>query len=117
MASIQYVVATAFSLLVFVAMANVVVDLYARGAVRAAVDEGARAGAAVDTSADECERRAHDVLANLLAGAIGRSVTVSCREVGGAMEAQARVTLAAWIPGVPSWSFTVSGSVAKERAS
>jgi hypothetical protein len=110
-------VAAALSLLVFVALANVVVDLYARGVVRSAVDEGARAGAAVDTSPADCERRSREVLANLLAGAAGRSVRVSCREVGGAMEAQAEVTLAAWIPGVPSWSFTVLGSVVKERAS
>ena len=85
--------------------------------MRSAVDEGARAGAAVDTSPAECERRARDVLATLLSGAAGRSVRVSCREVGGAMQAEARVTLAGWIPGIPDWSFTVSGSVVKERAS
>ena len=105
------------SLFVFVALANVVVDLYARGVVRSAVDEGARAGAAIDTSPADCERRAHDVLATLLSGAAGRSVRVSCREVDGAMEAQARVTLAAWIPGIPAWTFTVAGSVAKEGVS
>ena len=48
-------------------------------------------------------------------GAAGRSVRVSCREVGGAMQARARVTLAAWVPGVPSWSFTVTGAVVKEH--
>ncbi len=117
MTTVQYVVATAMSLFVFVAMANVVVDLYARGVVRSAVDEGARAGAAVDTSPVDCERRARDVLANLLSGAAGRSVRVSCREVDGAMRAEARVTLAGWIPGIPAWSFTVAGSVVKERAS
>jgi hypothetical protein len=115
MTTIQYVVATALSLVVFVTMANFVVDLYARGVVRSAIDEGARAGAALDTSPADCERRARDVLASLLAGAAGQSVRVSCREVGGAMEAHARVTLAAWLPGVPSWSFTVVGSVVKER--
>jgi hypothetical protein len=114
MTTIQYVVATALSLLVFVALANVVVDLYARGVVRAAVDEAARAGAAVDTSPKDCERRARDVLANLLAGTAARVVRVSCREVGGAMEARAQVTLATWIPGIPSWSFTVAGAVVKE---
>ena len=109
--------ATALSLLVFVAMANFIVDLYARGVVRAAVDEGARAGAALDASPEDCERRARDVLANLLSGSAGRSVRVTCREVGGSMHAEAQVTLAAWIPGVPSWSFSLSGSVVKERAS
>ena len=50
MTTVQFVAATALSLLVFVMMANLVVDLYARGAIRAAVDEGARAGAPVDSS-------------------------------------------------------------------
>ena len=59
-------------------MANVVVDLYARGVVRSAVDEGARAGATVDTSPADCERRARDVLANLL---VGRGRTVGARVV------------------------------------
>jgi hypothetical protein len=115
MTTIQYVMAIALSLFVFVALANVVVDLYARGVVRAAVDEAARAGAAVDTSPVDCEQRARDVLANLLAGDAGRSVRVSCREIGGTMEARAQVTLAAWIPGVPSWSFAIADSVVKER--
>lgn len=109
--------ATGLSLVVFVTMANFVVDLYARGVVRSAVDEGARAGAAIDTSVAECERRAHDVVANLLSGAAGRSVRLACREQAGAMRAQARVTLSAWLPGLPSWSFTIEASVVKEHES
>ena len=42
--TIQYVVATGFSLLLFVLVANLLVDLYERGAVRDALDEGVRAG-------------------------------------------------------------------------
>jgi hypothetical protein len=117
MTTIQYVVAMALSLVVFVAMANFVVDLYARGVVRSAVDEGARAGAAIDTTPADCERRARDVVGTLLSGAAGRSVRIACREAGGAMRAQAQVTLAAWIPGLPSWSFTIDGAVVKERES
>ena len=43
MTTIQYVAAIGLSLVVFVTMANFVVDLYARGVVRSAMDEGARA--------------------------------------------------------------------------
>jgi len=43
MTTIQYVAGTALALLAFVMMANFVVFLYARGVVRSAVDEGARA--------------------------------------------------------------------------
>ena len=41
--TIQYVVATGFSLLLFVLVANLLVDLYARAAVRDALEEGTRA--------------------------------------------------------------------------
>jgi hypothetical protein len=101
-------------LLVFVALANVVVDLYVRGVARAAVDEAARAGALLDATAGDCERRAHDVLDGVV---VSRSVQVTCREVGGAMRARARVVLDSWMPGLPAWTFTIDGEVAKERVS
>ena len=116
MTTIQYVVATAFSLIVFVGMANFIVDLYARGVVRSAVDEGARAGATIDASAADCTRRARDVLTNLLGGAAGRDVRVSCREVNGVMRARADVSFPGWLPIVPTWSFRLDGTVTKEHA-
>ena len=98
-------------------MANFVVDLYARGVVRAAVDEGARAGAAIDASAADCERRARDVLGGLLGGGAGGPSRWRClRGDRGAMHAQAQVVLAGWVPGVPTWTFTVDGTVVKEQA-
>ena len=112
----QFVAATALTMLVFVSLANLVVDLYARGVVRAAVDEGARAGAPVDSSAAECEQRTRDVLHNLLGGELGRDVRVECRAEQGRMTAGAVVVLRGWIPGVvPDWSFDLVGSATKER--
>lgn len=116
MTTIQYVTATALSLLVFVGLANFVVDLYARGVVRSAVDEAARAGATIDSSPADCEQRARDVLGGMLGGGAGRQVAVSCREVDGVMQARARVALGGWVPGIPTWSFTVDGTVVKEHA-
>ena len=58
MTTVQYVVAVALSLLVFVMMANFIVFLYARGVVRAAVDEGARTGGRTGAGSAECEARA-----------------------------------------------------------
>ncbi len=104
--------ATALSLLLFVTLANAVVDLYIRGVARAAVDEAARSGAALDATAADCRRRASDVLDGVVtAGA----VRVTCREVGGAMRARARVVLAGWIPGIPTWTMDLEGEVIKER--
>jgi hypothetical protein len=106
-------VATAFSLLIFVALANAIVDLYVRGVARAAVDEAARSGAALDATAADCRQRARDVLDGVVAAG---SVRVTCREAGGVMRAQARVVLAGWIPGIPTWTMVLEGEVVAERA-
>lgn len=104
--------ATAFSLLLFVALANAVVDLYVRGVARAAIDEAARSGAALDATAADCRQRARDVLDGVVtAGA----VQVTCREVEGAMRARARVVLAGWLPGIPTWTMVLEGEVVTER--
>ncbi|HEX9467147.1 MAG TPA: hypothetical protein VGA11_01940 [Acidimicrobiia bacterium] len=116
MITVQYVVATALSLLVLVTMANFVVDLYARGVVRSAVDEGARAGAPLDASDDTCAERSQQVVANLLGGAMGRSVHVSCRTARGTVTAHADVQLTGWIPVlVPDWRFALDGTASKEQ--
>jgi hypothetical protein len=107
------VAATAFSLLVFVALANAVVDLYVRGVARAAIDEGARTGAALDATAADCRRRADDVLDGAVAAG---TVEVTCREVDGAMRARAHLVLAGWLPGLPTWTMVLEGEVAAERA-
>lgn len=104
--------ASALSLLLFVTLANAVVDLYVRGVARAAVDEGARSGAALDATAADCRQRARDVLDGVVAAG---TVRVTCREVGGAMRARARIKLAGWIPGIPTWTMVLDGEVATER--
>jgi hypothetical protein len=109
---VQYVLATALSLLLFVTLANAVVDLYVRGVARAAVDEAARAGAALDATVSDCEQRAHDVLDGAVTPG---AVRVTCREDSGAMRAHAEVVLAGWMPGIPTWTMTLEGEVVKER--
>jgi hypothetical protein len=118
MTTVQYVAATALSLVAFIAMANFVVFLYARGVVRAAVDEGARAGGRFDAGEGECQARAHDVLGDLVGGGLGEDVRITCAGGGGdVMRARASVTLHAWVPGlVPDWSFTIEAQAVKERA-
>ena len=48
MAAITFVVAAGLSLVMFVSLANVTTMLFARGAIRAAVEEAARVGARSD---------------------------------------------------------------------
>jgi hypothetical protein len=112
----QYVLAVGMSLVVFVMLANLLVDRYERGAIVAAVDEGARAGADIDAGTAECEQRTRDVVNALLGRQHARSAVLRCREVGGSMRATVTVRLTSWLPLVPDWDVAVTGSAPKERA-
>src|SRR5207244_7741103 len=99
--------ATAFSLLLFVLVANLLVDLYERGAVRDALDEGVRAGVPVAASADDCLARAHDVVRSIASGSSLRVDDLSCERDGDRVVATARVALRAWFPTfLPAWRLT-----------
>jgi hypothetical protein len=117
MTTVQYVAATAFSLIVFVMMANFIVFLYARGVIRAAVDEGARAGSRFGATTNECDSRARDVLGDLLAGRLGNDVRIRCESTSeDEMHATVHVTLHGWLPGlVPDWTFTLDARSVKEH--
>jgi hypothetical protein len=117
MTTVQYVAATAFSLIVFVMLANFIVYLYARGVVRASVDEGARAGSRFGATTAECESRARDVLGDLLAGGLGRDVRVHCVSPNEEeMHATVHVTLHGWLPVlVPDWTFTLDARSVREH--
>ena len=54
--------------MLLVLIANLVVDLYARGAVRDALDDGVRAGAPAVGPVVACEARAHEVVSGLVRG-------------------------------------------------
>ena len=76
--------------MLLVLFANLLVDLYARGAIRDALDEGVRAAAPAGTGPAECERRAHEVLAGLLRGPIGDDIDVTCSPEGTAIVGRRR---------------------------
>jgi hypothetical protein len=95
-----------------VALANAVVDLYTRGVARAAVDEAARAGAALDATPADCQERARAVLGGVVAAG---TVSVTCNEVNGVVRVRAWVALAGWLPGIPTWTVTIDGEMTKER--
>lgn len=114
--AIEYTMVLGFTLVFFLILANLVVDLYGKGAVHTAVDEAARAGARAGVdSVGACDARARQVLANLLGGAMGRGVMVTCAESAGVVEASAQATFPAWV-GFPDMSFSVRGQALKEVA-
>ena len=113
--TIQYVVATGFSLLLFVLVANLLVDLYERGAVRDALDEGVRAGVPVAADADDCVVRARDVVRSIASGSSLRVDDLSCVRDGDRIVATARVELRSWFPLLlPDWRLTLRASAHRE---
>ena len=113
--TVQYVAATGFTLLFLMLIANLLVDLYARGVVREAMDEAARAAVTVDAASGACEQRAHEVLDGLLHGAIGDDVEVTCDVGPQRVKAHATITLRSWMPALlPAWTFTVDATAQRE---
>lgn len=114
---LPYTVAIAMSLLLFVMMANVIIAMYGRGVVRAALDEGVRTGSRAGDSAAQCDQRVEQALGQLLGGEMGDGVAFQgCAVVDGRMVAGAQVTFAGWLPGVPDFVFDVGAAAVKEEA-
>ena len=108
--TVQAVFVYAVALMTLVWLANFIVFQYGRGAVRAAIDEGARTGSRVGASEASCEARAHEVLDNLLGGVLGKGVKITCRLDGSTMLAEARGTFTSWAPPVPTYRFDVTAT-------
>lgn len=113
-ASVTMLLTVGVLFIVFMTMVNVLLFVYARGVVRAAVDEGARAGSFANASAGECVSRAQNALDDLLGGPLGDNIAVACAVIGEEMVATANATLTSPIPGVGSWSFTLEGRARNE---
>ena len=102
--TIEYVLAVALSMLALVVIANFIVFQYGRGVVRAAVDQGVRAGSRAAAPTVACEQAARQVVADLLggrSGSMGRTVSITCSQVGGRLDATAGGRFRAWLPPVP----------------
>lgn len=112
--SVGVLLAVAFTLLVAVVAINLFLYLYGQGAVRAAIDEGVRAGSRVAAGEDACERRAEEALDGLVPGPLGDGILIACTEAGGQLIAVADVTLDSPVPGVPSWSFRMEARAVQE---
>jgi hypothetical protein len=114
--TVQYVATIALTMLLLVLFANVLVDLYARGAVRDALDEGVRAAAPRSGSVQVCEARADEVVSGLLHGPFGRNVHIDCENAGGVVRARARGSFPSWLPGVaPSWRVALQAEMRVEQ--
>lgn len=99
LATVEFILAAAISLVLFVALANLLVMLYGRAVLRAAVDEGLRSGTAGGAAA--CQLAAGRVLGDVAGGSLFRGVTVSCSLAGSTLVARGEATVAGWLPLVP----------------
>lgn len=103
--SVQFVLASALALILFLALANLVVVQYGKGAVRSALEQGARVGTTAGPAA--CEDTAHRVVESLLGGRLSDGLSLSCTQTGGSIVAAASVTFESWTPLTPDFAFSV----------
>ncbi len=111
--SVQFLLASGLALVLFLALANLVVVQYARGALRSALDQGARVGA-ISSSPIRCEERVGDVLDQLLGGTMGDDVVVSCRLSGATVVAAGQGRFRSWTPLTPDFDVELSAVAATE---
>ena len=115
-ATIQYVAATGMSLLLFMFVANLLVDLYARAAVRDALEEGVRSAVPVHAGNDGCVANARDVIRSIAGGGLVRVDDLTCAEDGDRVVASARVSLKSWFPAlVPDWQLDLRAEATHEQ--
>lgn len=97
-------------------VANLVVVQYGQGAVRSSLEEGVRAGSRVGAGEGECLAAARDSLANLLGGAMGGGIVVSCALGDGRIVATAEGSFPGWLPGIAEFVVDAEALAVKESA-
>jgi len=113
--TLQYVVAAGFSLLLFVLVGNLLVDLYERGAVRDGLDEGVRAAVPARADPASCEARAREVVRTIAGGSLLHVDELECTRDGAFVVATARVSLRSWLPMlVPDWHVRLRAAALQE---
>lgn len=105
--SVQFLLASVLALTLFLVFANLVVVQYGRGAVRSALEQGARVGA-VTRSAADCEAKAADVVGQLLGGRMSDGLVIHCDIDGLVVIASARAVFRAWVGLVPDFEVAIS---------
>ncbi len=116
--SVQWAVMLALTMVLLLGVVNLIAMQYGRGAVRTALDEGARYGAFLGNDWEDCERRAEMVLrgdTGLLRGTLGESIVVTCGVVGDVMQATAVGSFEWWVGGLPAVDFAMVGEAVLEE--
>lgn len=106
------------TLVIAVAIVNVFMYLYGQSVMRAALDEGVRAGSRVAAGVAVCEARAQDVLDDLLPGPLGNDIVIRCGPGTdpSRLVAVGDATFDSPMPGVPSWTVRLEAEATQEIA-
>lgn len=110
--SVQFVLASALALILFLALANLVVVQYGRGAIRSALEQGVRAGTTAGASA--CEDTARQVVNDLLGGRMSDGLVVACAMDGSSVSASATAIFESWTPLTPDFHVSLAASAVVE---
>jgi len=110
--SVEFVLASALALILFLALANLVVVQYGRGAIRSALEQGARAGSVAGPAV--CEDTALAVVDDLLGGRMSDDLSLECVTDGSAVIASASVTFESWTPMTPDFAFSLTSRAVTE---
>jgi ABC-type Fe3+ transport system permease subunit len=110
----QFVLAVAFSLLLFVMLCNAIVYQYGRGVLRDALDEAVRNGSRAGGSTASCQQAAEEVRRTLLGGPVGAHVSLRCGLAAGRVQASASGYMTSWLPLVPDFPVALSATAVKE---
>lgn len=102
------------AMVLFLALANLVVVQYGRGAIQSALEQGGRAGALSGSPAD-CESVALDVVDQLLGGSMSDGLVVACGVEAGLMVARASAVFETWTPLAPDFPILLSSQTVMER--
>ena len=110
--SVQFVLAAGLALVLFLVFANLVVVQYGRGAVRSALEQGARAGTVQGVRG--CEAVASEVVNGLLGGRMSDGVSIQCRLAPGEVVATSSVAFESWTPLTPDFAMTLEARATVE---
>lgn len=110
--SVQFVLASALALLLFLVLANLVVVQYGRGAIRSALEQGARAGSVGGVVS--CEATARAVIQDLLGGRMSDSLVLSCAAGAAGVSASAEGSFESWTPLTPDFRVSLSSTAVEE---
>lgn len=107
--SLQFLLASALGLVLFVGLANLVVVQYGKGALRSALEQGVRAGSLTgDTAA--CAKKVDEVIDQLLAGRMSDQVIVQCDATASTITATASAIFVSWTPFTPDFNVSLAST-------